>query len=429
MSELIHASRALVDGELYADYAFIIENERIIDTGHYTHLRARYAGIAQRSFPVSRLVVPGFINGHSHAYQVLLRGWADDLSFASWRSDALYRVVPQLTPDDIYTVFVYAFSEMLAAGITTVVEFFYLNGAGNEHAVAAIAAAQATGIRLVLARTWMDAPYAPPAFRETIEQAFERTDDLRRRFPDANVCVAPHSLHAASPEMIRAAADFARKHGCKMHIHVAEAAYEGEQTLKAHGATPVNLLDQLDALDDRTVAVHAIFITQQEKELLAERKACVIHNPVTNMYLGDGICDVVGMQALGITMGLGTDADVKPSIIDEIRAASYLQKIEKRDGAALGARTAFDLGTSQGARAIGIDGGALAVGNFADFVVLDATGIDSWNRPLNGLVYRAESSWVQATFVGGRRVYIGEARELEVRAREAIAVIAKRLIP
>ena len=96
--------------------------------------------------------------------------------FAKWRSDALYRVVPQLTPDDVYWIFVAAFAEMLAAGITTVAEFFYLNGGGNAHAEAAIRAARDTGIRLVLARTWMDADYAPPEFRES---------DRRRRRANA----------------------------------------------------------------------------------------------------------------------------------------------------------------------------------------------------------------------------------------------------
>ena len=134
---------------------------------------------------------------------------------------------------------------MLGAGITSVAEFFYLNGAGNDHAESAIRAARDTGIRLVLARTWMDAPYAPAAFRESVEQAAARTRDLMQAHPEANVCVAPHSLHAASPEMIQAAAAFARDCDCMLHIHVAEAAYEGEETLARFGAPPVTLLEQL----------------------------------------------------------------------------------------------------------------------------------------------------------------------------------------
>ena len=128
---------------------------KIAAAGDFGEVRGRARDLSARSFPADRLVVPGFINGHSHAYQILLRGWADDWTFAKWRSDALYRVVPQLTPDDVYWTFVAAFSEMLAAGITTVAEFFYLNGSGNAHAEAAIRAARDTGIRIVL-RTDLD---------------------------------------------------------------------------------------------------------------------------------------------------------------------------------------------------------------------------------------------------------------------------------
>src|SRR6185437_2134115 len=101
---------------------------------------------------------------------------------------------------------------------------------------------------------------------------------LMSAFPEANVCIAPHSLHAASQDMIRAAAAFAREFGCKMHVHVAEAAYEGQRTLAQFGATPVELLARLGALDERTVAVHAIYVSDDEKELLAQREASVIHN-------------------------------------------------------------------------------------------------------------------------------------------------------
>ena len=380
-----------------------------------------------RSFPADRLIVPGLVNGHSHAYQILLRGWADDWTFARWRSDALYKVIPQLQPDDVYWTFIVAFAEMLSAGITTVAEFFYLNGSGNGHAEAALAAAQETGIRLVFARTWMDADYAPAAFRESIELAQSRTLELMHRYPWANVCVAPHSLHAASQDMIRAAADFARSYDCMLHVHVAEAAYEGQHTLERFGATPVELLDRLGALDRRTIAIHAIHVTEKEKRLLAERGARVIHNPMTNQYLGDGICDVIGLQELGVVMGLGTDADVKPSLIEEMRASALLQKIARTDGSALGAPLAFDLGTAQGARALGLSAGDLVPGNVADYLVLDASAIDPWSPELTALVYRGENAWVQSAFVNGARVYAGERTPLAQHARVKLKEIANRV--
>lgn len=428
VNELVQCARALAGGELRRNFGFAVRDGKIAASGDFRTVRDAANDLPARSFPDDRLVVPGFINGHSHAYQILLRGWADDWTFARWRSDALYRVVPQLTPQDVYWVFAAAFSEMLAAGITAVAEFFYLNGAGNDHAEAAIHAAADTGIRLVFARTWMDAETAPAAFREPIDVAAERTRALMDAFPAANVCVAPHSLHAASPAMITAAAEFARDRGCAMHVHVAEAAYEGERTLAQFGATPIALLERLRALDERTVAIHAIYIGEAEKDAIAAAGARVIHNPTTNEYLGDGICDVAGLRSRGVTIGLGTDADVKPSLLDEMRAASLLQKIARTDGSALGAHAAFDLGTAQGAKALGLAAGDFAPGCAADYVVLDAKRIDPWSPPLNALVYRAEDAWVQATFVAGRRVYANDASPLARKAWEETAAVANRVL-
>jgi 5-methylthioadenosine/S-adenosylhomocysteine deaminase len=426
--EVVHCKRAIVSGKLREDYAFVVRDGTIAAAGDFASVRGGERDLGVRSFPGDRLVVPGFINGHSHAYQILLRGWADDWPFAKWRSEALYRVVPRLTPDDVYWTFVAAFAEMLAAGITTVAEFFYLNGAGNEHAEAAIRAARDTGIGLVFARTWMDAEYAPPEFRESTDVAAERTRELMQRFPEANVCVAPHSLHAASHGMIRAAGDFAREFDCMLHVHVAEAPYEGEATLERFGKTPIALLESLGALDERTVAIHAIYLDDEDRRAIARAGARVIHNPMTNQYLGDGICDVVRLQAMGVTMGLGTDADVRPSLIDEMREAALLQKILHLDGGVFGARQAFSLGTAQGARALRVGGGDLVAGAPADYAVLDASKIDPWSPPLNALVYRGDDGWVQATFVRGRRVYVGEPSALARRAREAAAAIARRII-
>ncbi|MEO6914109.1 MAG: amidohydrolase family protein, partial [Candidatus Baltobacteraceae bacterium] len=339
----------------------------------------------------------------------------------------LYRVVPQLTPEDIYWIFVAAFSEMLAAGITTVAEFFYLNGAGNSHAEAAIRAAQDTGIRLVLARTWMDAESAPPQFRESIDQAASRTAELMARYPQIEICVAPHSLHAASPEMIVAAMAFADQHDCLVHIHVAEAEYEGAQTLAAHGATPIVLLDRLGVLNTRIVAIHAIFLTEDEKKLLAASGARVVHNPMTNQYLGDGTCDLSGLHALGVPIGLGTDADVKPSLIEEMRAASLLQKLAHRDGSKLGAAAAYRFGTAEGAAVLGIPAGDFRVGAHADFSVLDVSAIDPWTPLLNGLVYRAESGWIRETYVGGVQVYSTRRSTLAANAAIALGSLARAL--
>jgi len=424
MTRIVQCARALAGGEERQEFAFAVDGDRIAAVASLDELTARFPDADLRSHGSDVFLAPGFINGHSHAYQILMRGWADDLPFERWRADALYKVVPQLTPEHIYWTFRLAFDEMLAGGITTVAEFFYLNGAGNAHAQQAIRAAHDAGIRLVFARTWMDAGYAPRAFRETIDQAAERTRALQSEFPNVHICVAPHSLHAASLDMIRAAARFARDADCMMHVHVAEAKYEGAQTLERFGSTPISLLASLDALNERTVAIHAIYVTEDEKHLLAQTDARVVHNPMTNQYLGDGICDVCGLQALGVKMGLGTDANVKPSLIEEMRAASFLQKVARLDASALDARTAVTLGTSQGASALRVDAGDLREGAFADYLVIDAAGVDAWTPLANALAYRAENGWIRETYVGGRCVRTRE-QPAPAQAFEAIG----RLLP
>ncbi len=399
---IVRADLALVKAEERSNFCFAVQNERIAAIAPFEELRKRFPDAAFREHGAAVALIPGFINCHSHAYQILLRGIGDDLPFARWRDEALYRIVPGLSPEEVRRTFATAFREMLAGGITTVAEFFYLNGGGNSHAEAVVQAARETGIRLVLARCWMDAPTAPAAFREPIDMAAARTRELMTRFPEANVCVAPHSVHAASPEMIRAAGEFAREANCRLHIHVAEAAYEGEQTAKQFGMAPMRLLESLGVVDERLVAVHAIYLEADEKKMLASARASVVHNPVTNQYLGDGISDVAGLLELGVPVGLGTDANVNASILDEMRAASFLQKLARRDAGAFDAARAFRLATSLGAQALGVDAGDFRVGAFADYAVVDLDRLAAPESPLvNALVYRAQPGAVRETFVGG----------------------------
>lgn len=427
MIEIVSCARALVRGVVSMNYAFVVQNDRIIAAGDFPSLRRNYPQLRKRSFGPSSLVIPGLVNGHSHAYQILLRGWADDLPFERWRSEALYRVIPRLSVDDVYWVFVAAFGEMLSAGITTVAEFFYLNGEGNAHAESAIRASADVGIRLVFARTWMDAPAAPPAFRESIDQAVARTQALMEQFPGTMVCPAPHSLHAASPAMIREAASFARAQSLPLHVHVAEAAYEGERTIADFGSSPVHLLAQLDALFSGSVLVHAIYVSEEEKDAIAQAGASVIHNPMTNQYLGDGICDVIGYRRRGVAVGLGTDANVNPSIFEEMRGATLLQKVQKRDASVMPAASAFALATSEGAAALHTRAGDLQAGSFADYCVVDCANIDVWSPAVNALVHRANASWVRNTFVGGREVLsTPRGSDLIGRARSALVQIAQK---
>ncbi|HVA36802.1 MAG TPA: amidohydrolase family protein [Candidatus Dormibacteraeota bacterium] len=411
------------------DFAFAADGGRIVRAGDGDSIVTQYPDAPRMDYGEERLLAPGAINGHSHCYQILLRGWADDWGFERWRSDALYRIIPQLTPDELYWVALSAFVEMLGNGITTVVEFFYLNGGGTQHLERLVEAAVDCGIRLVVARAWMDADFAPPAFREEIAQARRDTlalaEDLRGL--GIMVCPAPHSLHAASAEMTRAAVDLARELGVPAHMHVAEARYEVEQVRGRTGLTPIAYLDSLGVLGSDFVAVHGIWQTEEEKELMAERGAALIHNPVTNQYLGDGIADIVGLRRRGVRVGLGTDCNLRPCIYDEMRAASFLQKIATLDGATLSAHDAWMMGTREGAHAIGIEAGDFTEGCYADWCVVDRThpSFHPWSHPVNQMVYVSDPGIVVETFVGGRKV--SDRRRAQRYGNERIAAEVRRV--
>ncbi|HEX2056743.1 MAG TPA: amidohydrolase family protein [Actinomycetota bacterium] len=384
-------------------------------------------------------LVPGTVNAHGHAFQNLLKGWADDRPFASWRDDVLYPFSEDLDTGDVYTGALFAFTEALRAGVTTTVDFFYLHDDGNGNAEQVIGAARDAGIRLVLARALydVDAPTRAPArYREKTDDAIERCRALAAAHSgEALVSVqpAPHSLHAASPETVAAALDLATELDVPCHLHLAEARYERDQVEERYGTTPVRLLAREGLLGPRLVTIHTVWADDEELDLLAEAGAAVVHCPGANAFLGDGIARLPEMLRRGIRVALGPDggcANNRQSVFDEMRQASLMAKARLTDGSAVSAETAFALGTAGGADALGLPVGAIEAGRRADLVSLDLADPSLW--PVATLRKQVVSSIQQTAIdkvmVGGRVVVEG-GRPLTVEEpalrREVDAIAAR----
>ncbi len=225
-----------------------------------------------------KAILPGTVNAHCHTFQSLLRGLGDDLDFMGWRDRVLYPISSRLSRDDIGLGARFAFAEMVLHGVTTCVDFFYLQDAGNDNAEAVIDAARAVGLRLVLARGMYDWEGAPARYRETPDDARRRVRELahaHRGDRMVRVQPAPHSPHGASPTMIRAGWEVAEELDTCFHIHVAEGRYEGERTVAEHGATPIRYLDRLGVLGPRTIGVHCVWLDDAEIALMGERGAAL----------------------------------------------------------------------------------------------------------------------------------------------------------
>lgn len=199
----------------------------------------------------------------------------------------MYKYTPLLDEEAIYTGALFAFGEMLKYGVTTVSDFFYVHDGGNARDEAVIRAAKDLGIRLVLARTMYDWNGAPASYRETVPDAVKRTRELAVKYqgdPMVTVHPAPHSPHAASPEMIQAGHKLAAELGTPFHIHVAEEPFEVEETLAKYGLRTVHYLDKLGVVDERMIAIHLVWLEDSEIRLLGDKRAGLAYCPSSNMF-------------------------------------------------------------------------------------------------------------------------------------------------
>src|SRR5499426_1520361 len=364
-----------------------------------------------------RALLPGTVNSHCDTFQSLLRGLGDDLDFMGWRDRVLYPFSERLDREGIALGASFAFAEMLRSGVTTCVDFFYLQDQDNANAEAVIEAARTIGIRLVLARGMYDWEGAPKRYRETVADAARRTRELiaaHRNDETTLVQPAPHSPHGASPAMIRAGWEIAEAEATRFHIHVAEGRYEGDRTLSEHGATPMRYLDRLGVLGSRTIGVHCVWLDDAEVELMGARRAALAYCPSSNMFLGDGITRVPELMRAGVRVGLGTDGGCtnnRLSIFEEMRMTALLQRVRLLDGAAVDAATVFDLGTRSGAAILGLPAGVIAPAQFADLVAvnLDDASLHPPSDHLKSLVYAMSPRAVTDVWVHGRRVVDGAA--------------------
>lgn len=413
-TKAIEAALVLGDEGFVPDAAVLVRDDGVAGVV----ARERIPAGAERLDWGDVAIVPGNVNAHGHAFQNLLKGWADDRPFESWRDDVLYPFSETLDGDDLYTGALFAFTEALRAGVTTTVDFFYLHDGGNDNAEQVIRAARAAGIRLVLARALYDpdAPTKAPArYREKTGDSVERCRALaaaHRGDPMVSVQPAPHSLHAAAPETVAAALELAEELDVPCHLHLAEARYERDQVDDRYGTTPVRLLAREGLLGPRLVTVHTVWADDEELDLLAESGAAVVHCPGANAFLGDGIARLPEMLARGIRVALGPDggcANNRQSVFDEMRSATLMAKARLTDGGAVTAETAFALGTAGGADVLGLPVGALGPGRRADLVALDLSDPSLWPVATlhKQIVSSIQQTAVDKVMVGGRVVVDG----------------------
>jgi 5-methylthioadenosine/S-adenosylhomocysteine deaminase len=408
---LVSADLVFAEDRWRHRHAFVMQGGTILATGEPGELAAGYPD-HERDDWGEVAVLPGTVNGHAHSFQALLRGFGDDLPFMSWRDNVLYPFSERLEREDIKTGALLAFAEMVKAGVTTVVDFFYLHDRGTRNDLAVVEAAAQVGVRIVLARSMYDWAGAPRRYQETPREAQEHFRELWRALAGdsrAFAQPAPHSIHAASPDMLRAGAALADEFDLPFHIHVAEGRYEREQSIERTGLSPVSFLDSLEVLSERTVMVHCVWVDDHDLGIMAERGVKVVHNPSANAFLGDGIAPVRRMLEHGIPVCLGTDGgctNSRQSVFEEMRMAALMAKAAEADASVLGAEETFLMGTARGGQVLDLPIGRIAQDHAADLVAVDLRAISlqpSRTAPQQ-IVYSMQPQAIRRVVVGGETI-------------------------
>ena len=362
-------------------------------------------------------LVPGLVNGHTHAAMTLFRGHGEDLPLMEWLQQVIWPVEARLEPEDVYWGTRLACLEMVRKGTVRFWDMYWHPGETAR-------AVEDAGLRATIGAPLIDVGDAAgeKKLHEAAERSLEEIGESRELISPA---LAPHAIYTVSEQSLRWVAEVAAARRLPIHIHLSETEDEVNQCLEAHGVRPAAYLDGLGLLGPRTLLAHGVWLDGAELQLIAARRATVVTNPVANLKLAVGrVFDYPAARTAGVEIGLGTDGPGSNNSLDllaDAKVFALLQKNAAQDPAAVSAEEVWEIAT--GLRSALLGGAPLAIGGPADFLLVRSNTPElSLGSLTAGLVYAATGSVVDTTVVAGRAVMRGGRVEGEeevlARARE-----------
>lgn len=367
-----------------------------------------------------KAVIPSLVNGHTHAAMTLLRGYADDMHLQEWLEQKIWVLEAKMTEGDIYWGAKLACLEMIKTG-TTFFNDMYWFWRGTASAV------EEMGIRAAISAVFIDFFDKRKATEQKAlnEELFAES----KRFSDRiHFTLGPHAIYTVSEESLKWAADFAGENDLLLHIHMSETKREVDDCIEKKGVEPVKYLEKIGFLGPNVIACHSVWLSQEEIRILGRHDVKVVHNPVSNMKLTvGGTFPYQQLREAHVTTCLGTDgcsSNNNLDMLETMKFASLLQKHHLGDSTALPAREVFEMATSQGAKAFGLNCGRIEVGYLADLALIDL------KRPEmtphfdlhSDLTYAANGSCVDTVICDGKILMTGR----KVEGEEEILEGAKR---
>lgn len=353
-----------------------------------------------------KLLMSGFFNGHGHSPMTLMRGYGENMALQDWLFKKIFPFEDQLDSNAVYWGTMMAMAESLRYGIVSTSDMYYF----CEDMAEAVAE---SGAKANISRSItnpMGSPVSELASFEEMKRFYEGFHNTASG--RIKVDMSLHAEYTSNPETAKALADYARSlDDTIMHIHVSETRSEHEECIQRHGLTPAAYLEKMGLFDVPAIAAHCVYSDDNDLDIFKAKGVTVATNPVSNMKLASGICDVQKIMDKGINLAIGTDSVASNNSLDfmeEMKVMTIGCKVHTGDPKAVTPTDALRAATVGGAKAQGrTDSGVLKEGMKADLIVIDISqaNMHPVHNLINNLVYSCSGKDVVMTMVDGKVLY------------------------
>ena len=404
MSILIHNCTAvLMDeaGTVLPGAYVAVEGTRIVSVG-----TVRPQGTFDQEIDgKGNVLMPGFVNAHTHVPMTAMRGYGDGNNLQDWLNNYIFPVEARWDDRAVRSCTALGLAEMIASGVTTIADMYmHTDIIAQEAASAGISANLSCG-GVQFSDSLDPATHNDCVVQRELTEKWHNYNDGQIRI-DASI----HGEYTSRKELWQWMADYARDHGLGMHVHISETKAEHEACLARHGKTPIQTLDEYGVWDGRAIAAHCVWTTPEDWAIMAEKGISAIHNPISNLKLGSGIAPVPAMKQAGVNVCLGTDGVSSNNCTDffsDLKFAAILHNGAGCDPLALLPLDALKMATRDGGVALGRKTGVIQAGYEADLILVDFSHLNltPCHSVISNLAYAAHGSDVCMNMARGKVIY------------------------
>ncbi|MBM6884845.1 amidohydrolase family protein [Pseudoflavonifractor phocaeensis] len=377
-----------------------------------------------------RVLMPGFVNAHTHVPMTAMRGYGDGNNLQDWLHNYIFPVEARWDDRAIQACTSLGLAEMIASGVTTIADMY-----GHTDAVAQAVVASGISANLSCGGVQFCDGLDPATHHDCVVQR-ELTEKWHG-YNDGQILVdaSIHGEYTSHRELWQWMADYAQSHNLGMHVHISETKAEHEACIARHGKTPIQTLNDYGVWDTRAIAAHCVWTTPEDWEIMARKGVSAIHNPISNLKLGSGIAPVPAMKQAGVNVCLGTDGVSSNNCTDffsDLKFAAILHNGANCDPLALLPLDALNMATRNGGEALGRKTGSIQAGYQADLILVDFSHLNltPCHSVLSNLAYAAHGSDVVMNMARGKVIYQdGEFKTIDLeRVKREMADYALPLL-